>query len=361
MRGLGKIVSRLTASSRAMHSGIANDAGRLDDLTGFGSNPGELDARIYVPTDAPKALVVVLHGCTQTAAAYDQGSGWSHLADRHGFALLFPQQRRTNNPNLCFNWFSPDDARRGRGEAASISQMVRHLAAQYGLDSSRSFITGLSAGGAMTSAMLASYSELFAGGAVIAGLPFATADSVPEALERMRGQGSPTRGELAASAIAAATHDGPMPTLSVWHGTNDTTVVPANATALVDQWRDLHGLGQSSATVETVGGHRRETWHDAKGRAVIERYDVEGMGHGTPLDVSDGQSCGAAGPHMLDAGICSTRRIAGFWGLVSKAAAGQEPVRTAPDRAPPRNAPRPAPSGPGAVIEDALRAAGLMR
>ena len=45
----------------------------------------------------------------------------------------------------------------------------------------------------MTSVMLACYPELFAGGAIIAGLAFGIADSVPEALERMRGQGMPSR------------------------------------------------------------------------------------------------------------------------------------------------------------------------
>ena len=132
MRRLGNIVARLTAASRAMQAANANDGGRLGHLTGFGSNPGELDARIYSATDAPTALVVVLHGCTQTAVAYDRGSGWSQLAERHGFALLFPQQRRANNSNLCFNWFVPSDARRGRGEASSLAQMIQHLAAGTG-------------------------------------------------------------------------------------------------------------------------------------------------------------------------------------------------------------------------------------
>lgn len=310
MRRLGNIVSRLTAASRAMQA--ANDDGRLGHLTGFGSNPGELDARNYTPTDAPTALVVVLHGCTQTAAVYDRGSGWSQLAERHGFALLFPQQRRANNHNLCFDWFVPSDARRGRGEAASISQMIQHLAAQYGLDRSRIFITGLSAGGAMTSVMLACYPELFSGGAVIAGLPFASANTLPEALERMRGQGAPSRRELAVRAMEAAEHNGHSPTLSVWHGTRDTIVDRSNATAIVHQWRDLHGLGTTGGIVETADGHRRETWSDAQGRVIIERYDIEGMGHGTPLAIRDGESCGVAGPHMLDVGICSTRRIARF-------------------------------------------------
>ena len=87
-----------------MHAADWNDDGRLKSLSGFGRNPGDLDARIYVPNNAPRALVVVLHGCTQSASVYDKGSGWSKLAEQHGFAVLFPQQRRANNPNLCFNW-----------------------------------------------------------------------------------------------------------------------------------------------------------------------------------------------------------------------------------------------------------------
>jgi len=67
---------------------------RLTEVTGFGSNPGALRMFEYVPADPQPALVVVLHGCTQTAASYDFGAGWSTLADRHGFVLLLPEQQR---------------------------------------------------------------------------------------------------------------------------------------------------------------------------------------------------------------------------------------------------------------------------
>ena len=368
MRGLGTIVSQLTRARRDMAAANANEDGRLEPLVGFGRNPGDLDARVYLPAKAPRALVVVLHGCTQRAAAYDHGSGWSRLAERHGFALLFPQQRRANNPNLCFNWFLPGDARRGRGEAASIAHMVEHLAGEYRLDRSQVFVTGLSAGGAMTAVMLACYPELFAGGAIIAGLPFAAANSVPEALERMRGDGFPTRRQLAASARAAGGKDVDPPTLSVWHGTRDTVVDPANAAAIVDQWRDLHGLGDGGGRVDSVSGHRRETWSDAHGRAVIERYDINGLGHGTPIATGGDGACGAAGPHMLEAGICSTRRIAASWQLVSQAEGRRDAGRASEGLAPPPSSPSPresrvtaAPGGVGAVIEQALRSAGLMR
>lgn len=367
MRGLGNIVSRLTAARRIMQAANANDDGRLDALSGFGSNPGDLDARIYVPNNVPSALVVVLHGCTQSASAYDKGSGWSKLAERHGFAVLFPQQRQANHPNLCFNWYLPGDARRGRGEAASISQMIQHVAGEQRLDRSRVFITGLSAGGAMTSVMLASYPELFAGGAIIAGLPFASANTLAEALERMRGQGFPSRRELFGRARAAADHEVDPPTLSVWHGTHDTIVDPANATAIVDQWRDLHGLGDANGRVEAVAGHRREIWSDTRGRSIIERYDIRGLGHGTPLDTRDNQACGTAGPHMLEANICSTRQIANSWGLVAKGIGRRDPAHGAADAravqppSPPTSLSPPEQSGVGTVIEDALRAAGLMR
>ena len=363
MRGLGMTLARLAASNRAMPSSIGNDDGRLGELRGFGTNPGDLRALTYLPKGLPDnaPLVVVLHGCTQNASTYDEGSGWSQLAEEHGFALLFPEQRRSNNGNLCFNWYEPRDARRGKGEALSICQMVKHITATHRLDPSRTYVTGLSAGGAMTTVMLATYPELFAGGAVIAGLPFASANSLPEALERMRGHGSPLRHELAARAQTASPRSGRGPTLSVWHGTRDFIVNPANADVIVDQWLDLNGLGSSVGHVETIDGHRREVWRDDEGRDLIEKYDVQGMGHGTPLDTRGSDACGTAGPHMLEANICSTRRIAAFWGLVEEPSASRGPggahVALVPE---PEAESTPAVIGVHAVIENALRAAGLM-
>ena len=83
----------------------------------------------YMPSEMAddRALVVVLHGCGQTAAGYNHGAGWSTLAERYGFALLLPEQQRSNNPNGCFNWFEPGDIRRGSGEAASVQAMVEKM------------------------------------------------------------------------------------------------------------------------------------------------------------------------------------------------------------------------------------------
>lgn len=291
---------------------------RFERLGEFGSNPGNLGTRVYVPDHLPDkaALVVVLHGCTQNAASYDMGSGWSQLAQEHGFALLFPQQRRANNAKRCFNWFSPEDIGRGRGEALSIRQMIGALLDDPRIDPERVFITGLSAGGAMTSVMLATYPELFAGGAILAGMPYGSAIGLSQAWNRMQGQGGPARDRLGSLVRAASHHAGPWPTISVWHGEEDATVDPANADAIVAQWAGVHGIDPADSRCESVDGHSRRIWRGADGRDVIEQYSIAAMGHGAPLATLGRDGCGEVGPHMIETGISSTRRMAEFWGLL---------------------------------------------
>lgn len=330
---------------------------RLSDLTAFGSNPGQLRARIYTPDNLkPGApLVVVLHGCTQTAADYDYGSGWSSLADRCGFALLFPEQQRSNNPNVCFNWFVPGDAKRDAGEPLSITQMIETVVALHGIDERRVFVTGLSAGGAMAAILLATYPDVFAGGAIIAGLPYGCAKSVPEAFERMRGNGVADAG---ARVRDASDHKGPWPIVSVWHGTADQTVHPSNAEAILQQWRAVHDLGEMPSRTDLVDNYPRRVWCDAKGRAVIEMYTITGIGHGTPLATQGDDACGVSGPHMLEANICSTRRIAEFFGLTNSVHAGRAELRSGDNAA---SSWTDALGGVQKTITDALRAAGLMK
>jgi poly(hydroxyalkanoate) depolymerase family esterase len=380
MRNISDTMARMAAfQEMSPLGGRGAGTGRLASLDNFGSNPRSLVARYHVPADLPDGapLVVVLHGCTQTAAVYDHGSGWSTLADRDGFAVLFPEQTRANNPNLCFNWFVPEHTNRDGGEALSIRQMIDAMVLAHDLDRSRIFVTGLSAGGAMTSVMLATYPELFAGGAIIAGLPFGSAKNVPEAFDRMRGHGGPDDAQLTALVKqASGGHDGAWPRISVWHGTADRTVAVSNMDRIVAQWRGLHELGEVPDMVDAIGDHRRSTWHGDDGLAVIEQYRIAGMGHGTPIDPNGPEKLGNAGAHMLDVGLSSTALIAASWGISGASAAQAAPLVARQARAAaswPRPAVRdqakPKKQAPGAaraggvqkIIEDALRAAGLMR
>src|SRR4051812_10161608 len=189
MAGLGETVLEMAKRRRVQETVMSHHAGagRLTQVMPTGSNPGALHMITYVPPGLPSGapLVVVLHGCTQNAAAYDHGTGWSALADRHGFALLFPEQKRVNHPYCCFDWYEPHDQQRDRGEAHSIRVMIGHMLSRYDLDPTQVYITGLSAGGAMASVMLATYPEVFAGGAIVAGLPYGSASGAREALDSM--------------------------------------------------------------------------------------------------------------------------------------------------------------------------------
>ena len=291
---------------------------RLRENFGFGSNPGNLRMFVYRPpslADNP-ALVVVLHGCTQTAAGYDLGAGWSTLADRYGFVLLFPEQQRSNNPNGCFNWFQPAHSQRGKGEPLSIRQMIEKSVVDHGIDRRRVFVTGLSAGGAMTSNMLACYPEVFAAGAIVAGLPYGAATSVQQAFETMfqsPSRPAPEWGDLVRN---ASPHRGSWPRISVWHGNADKTVIPPNAREILKQWTDLHGLPISPSARTKVDGFPREVWLNERGDELIESYTITNMAHGTPLAVGEAEgACGAPGPFLLSVGISSSYHIAKFFGI----------------------------------------------
>ncbi|QDA36489.1 PHB depolymerase family esterase (plasmid) [Paracoccus liaowanqingii] len=291
--------------------------GSLAELHGFGTDPGALSAETYIPENFPKngPLVVVLHGSTQSPESYDLGSGWSTLADECGIALLFPGQRNSNNALGSFNWFKSGDIHRDRGEPLSICQMIKQVVDDHAVDPSRIFITGMSSGGAMTSVMLATYPEVFAGGAIIAGLPYRSAENLMEALVRMKGYGGPSDRTLDAHVRDASDFRGRWPTISVWHGGSDKTVDSSNADSIVRQWQKIHDVEGPPTRVEKVDGFPHKVWCDDTGRAVIEEYMITDMGHGTPISAEGAEGLGEASKFMLEVGISSTRHIAKFWGL----------------------------------------------
>jgi feruloyl esterase len=240
--------------------------------------------------------------------------------------------------------------------------MIETMQKAHAIDPNRIFVTGLSAGGAMTSVMLATYPELFAAGAVLAGIAYGCASDVGGAFDCMGGRAHKDAEELASHVRRASPHRGPWPRVQVWQGSADQTVVPSNAEAIVRQWTHVHGLAPAPDRVDQVADHPRRVWLSAAGEPVVEQYTVTGMAHGVPLAGGGEDPLGTAGAHMLDVGLSSTGLIAAFFGIAP------EPVHQ-PRPAAPRSAARrrharkesPASDSVGRVIENALRAAGLMR
>lgn len=292
------------------------------EVTDFGSNPGELRMFKHVPRSLPanSPLVVALHGCTQTASDYANGPGWVQLSDQRGFALLLPEQRIFNHPNRCFHWYQDEDTRRGSGEARSIKQMIEKMIMDHSIDCRRVYITGLSAGGAMTAVMLATYPEVFAAGAIVAGIPYNCADDSYIATTICMNPGrnmSPEEwGAMVKSASPAK--GGKWPRVSIWHGSADTRVASMNLVELVDQWTDVHGIDQIPDGEDSVHGHAHHVYKNDHQETLVETYIIANMGHGTPVSPGAGpEQCGDNSiAHMLDAGICSSHHIAQFFSLV---------------------------------------------
>lgn len=301
-------------------SGLAALAPPLTEVTGFGSNPGALKMFRYAPAGLPagRPLVVALHGCTQNALTYATHTDWGTLADRFGFAVVFAEQQRANNSSSCFNWFQPSDTSRGQGEALSIKQMVDAMKQSHGVDPARVFVTGLSAGGFMTTSMMATYPDVFAGGAVNAGGAHGCATSLINASACQQGNVSKTPqqwGDLVRSASGG--HAGPWPRLIAFHGATDATVAPADMQQAVDQWSNVLGIDRTPEVNETFRTSTHRIYRDGSGRDLIETFLIAGTGHALIVDPGTGvDQGGATGAFSEDRDIYSSYYIAKFWGLI---------------------------------------------
>lgn len=293
----------------------------LSQVTSFGSNPGNLKMFIYVPAGLPTGapLVVAMHGCTESASVYSTQTEWGNLADRFGFAVVFPEQQTANNSSSCFNWFQPGDIARDQGEALSIKQMVDTMKSTRGSDPARIFATGMSAGGLMTEVMMAAYPDVFAGGAVNSGGPYKCATSLAGTTACQQGNVSHTPqqwGDLVRGAFPG--YAGPFPRLVAFHGSSDFTVAPADLQQSVDQWSNVLGIDETAEVNETFRTSTHKVFRDAGGRSLIETYLVSGMGHALTVDVgSNVDQGGATGAFCEDHDIYSSFYAAQFFGLTA--------------------------------------------
>lgn len=313
-----------------------------DRVSGFGENPGDLVMYLHRPADAAPGLplVVALHGCLQSAGQFDDETGLVSLAEETPFLLLLPEQRPENMSRRCFRWYDGDDNRAGQGESASIRAMVDHVMKTEGADPDRVFVLGLSAGGAMAAVLMANYPDLFAGGAILAGLPFGcnrpasifdvtwywlhyspfALDGADASYACGIGGFGPTDRDAEDWAEyvfdAAVTTPDRWPMVSLWQGSGDGTVDPDNLAELTEQWTAVHGIDAVPDATESLPGAVRELHRDAAGVLRVETWSLDGFSHAVPIDTDgDPDACGSAGDFILDADICAVRRIADFWQL----------------------------------------------
>lgn len=296
--------------------------GSLEEVVNFGKNKGNLKMFIHPPKEIDinnQALVVVLHGCSQNAEKVKFQSGWSELADKYNFMVIYPEQKLSNNVSGCFNWFYKKDIAPNSGESSSILEMIEYVKHNYSIDPSRVFIYGLSAGAAMTINLLANNPDTFNSGASLAGGPYGLATNFIQAAKGMINPPNKTAKEW--GELIPKSKSGKYPKLIIVHGTKDNTVDFRNANELIKQWTYIHNIDFNDRIItQQFEGNpliEKTTFPDKKNETPIIFYKVKDIGHALPVnpgtEVNEG---GNTGMFAVDCDFFSTYYIAKDFGLI---------------------------------------------
>jgi len=253
-----------------------------------------------VPSAEPAPLLLMLHGCTQSAADFARGTRMHLQAAQEGYVVVYPLQSRRDNPNGCWHWFRPGDQQRAAGEPALLVGLVAEMRARFNGDARRVYVAGLSAGGAMAVTLAQAYPDVFLGVGVHSGLPPGCAHDVPSAFAAMQA------GSGAATPTVARRMAGPgVPTI-VFHGDRDPTVNVANASRIVTaalpqssvQGRADGDVAMTTQPGQVPGGHAFTTtrWTDPGSAWRAERWIVHGGGHAWYGGSADGTYTDGRGP-----------------------------------------------------------------
>jgi poly(3-hydroxybutyrate) depolymerase len=256
-------------------------------------NGGSLTGYFYWPASQPtkagkRALVLVLHGCTQTAlgdvidSGSDGGFNWKAMGDQYGAVILAPNATGNVYSNHCWDYASTSHNRSTGHDAILLDLINRFVTnAQYAIDPNQVYVTGLSSGGGETMALGCLAPDIFAGVGINAGPPPGTTTAQI---------GYVPSGYTAATATTncrnlAGTNTAKFATqiASVVWGTTDYTVAQAYGPMDAAAMRGVYGgtFTQGSAVSVPTGGSN-VPYTDSNGKLRTTEITVTGMAHAWP-------------------------------------------------------------------------------
>jgi len=258
----------------------------------------------------------------QSAQSAADLTGWNELASKYGFVMLYPQQQWKNNSGLCFNWFRRKDIKKGRGECESVYQMIHYMMKQYKVNYEKIFITGLSAGAAMSVVMLSTHPEMFRKGVVFAGGPYGVAKNPIAASHYMLGIKPVNKKKLSKKVMKMnPQYSGDYPSLVIYQGMSDQVSGRRNTRHLTAQWKGLFEIDDNRTVIEKnysgIEAMTRIDYYDMSGRVCVSVIEVQGLGH--KLLIKPGESDeegGKPGLFSAEIGYHSTWETAVEFGIV---------------------------------------------
>jgi poly(hydroxyalkanoate) depolymerase family esterase len=287
----GATGAQTSPGSPAASAGAGAQAAGKTSSGNFTNAAGTRAYRTYVPSTYTAGtavpMVVVLHGCSQSAEVMRQLTRFDQLAETEGFIAVFPEQSQAGNRLGCWNFFTDANMHRGSGEPSLIAGITAQVQKSYSVDPRRIYVAGLSAGGGMASVMAATYPDVYAAIGVGSGCEYASTATCA---------GSQSADPAQAAQAAYKEMGGrarKMPVIA-FQGDKDTTVPPVNADQLVQQWQRTADLADDAASngsvsrtpSETVQGqvpsgrtYTIRTYADGKGSELVQYWLVHGMEH----------------------------------------------------------------------------------
>ncbi|WP_028101297.1 extracellular catalytic domain type 1 short-chain-length polyhydroxyalkanoate depolymerase [Pseudoduganella violaceinigra] len=265
-------------------------------------HPLRLNYWLYIPDRIPAAvtrhgwpLIVMLHGCHQSATQFAKGTRMNHLAESKGYAVLYPQQSLSVQAHRCWRWYSPT-VQEGGGEAGALVALIEMICAQHRIDRRRIYASGISAGAGMAAILALNHPTLFAAVGLHSGPVFGAGRNAIDGLRVMRhGSGSSHDAAIdkvierhaMRSPLAGASMFPVMPAMLI-HGDHDMAVHPVNQDQLTRQWLRINNMPTRGPDQRITrkppgrGGTRNacET-HDylAGSKPIVRVVRITGLGH----------------------------------------------------------------------------------
>jgi poly(hydroxyalkanoate) depolymerase family esterase len=251
---------------------------------------------VYVPSGyngQACPLIVMMHGCTQSAGDFAVGTRMNELAEQGTFFVAYPEQPSSANPRKCWNWFTSENQQRHRGEPSIVAGITREIMHDYAIDRERVYVAGMSAGGAAAAVLGATYPDLYAAVGVHSGVAPGLAHDVPSAFGAMKSG----RLQNGANQVSNDRSNAPIPTI-VFHGDRDSKVNKRNAERFADNLT-APAFTERVEARRTSGGrsYTKTIYTDASGRDVLEQWGVHGAGHAWSGGNAAGSHTDARGPN----------------------------------------------------------------
>ena len=198
----------------------------------FSNAAGSRSYKLYVPSlhdGQPCPLIVMLHGCTQSADDFAAGTRMNFAAETHGASSSIRSRPQAANASEMLELVQRRATKSvGGGEPSLIAGITQQIMQRLQHRSAARLRGGLSAGGAAAAIMGETYPDLYAAVGVHSGLACGAAHDMPSAFSAMRGQAVAQNGDQGRAGMQ------PMPTI-VFHGDQDSTVHPNNGSKVIER------------------------------------------------------------------------------------------------------------------------------